>query len=83
MTTLLILPGTAYLFFSKYKFSAESFKKIGLMLLIFFPALIVVYLYLPLRAMQDPVINWEIRLTSKTFSACERQAIPGLALLIN
>jgi hypothetical protein len=58
MTTLLILPGTAYLFFSKYKFSAESFKKIGLMLLIFFPALIVVYLYLPLRAMQDPVINW-------------------------
>jgi Protein O-mannosyl-transferase TMEM260-like len=58
MTTLLILPGVAYLFFSRYGFNQSSFKKIGLMLLIFFPILILVYSYLPIRASQQPLINW-------------------------
>ncbi len=58
MTTLLILPGVAYLFFSRYGFNQKSFKKIGLMLLIFFPVLILVYSYLPIRASQQPLINW-------------------------
>lgn len=58
MTTLLILPGVAYLFFSQYGFNQMSFKKIGLMLLIFFPVLILVYSYLPIRASQQPLINW-------------------------
>ncbi len=58
MTTLLILPGVAYLFFVQNKFSKSSFKKIGLMLLVFFPVLIIIYSYLPIRASQNPVINW-------------------------
>ncbi|HKI77670.1 MAG TPA: DUF2723 domain-containing protein [Ignavibacteriaceae bacterium] len=58
MTTILILPGTAYLFFSKYKFNKSSFKKLGLMLLFFFPVLMIIYSYLPLRASQNPLLNW-------------------------
>ena len=58
MTTLLILPGVAYLYFTRYGFNQKSFKKIGVMLLIFFPVLILVYSYLPIRASQQPLINW-------------------------
>jgi len=58
MTTLLILPGAAYLFFMKNGFNKTAFKKIGLMLLIFVPLLVLIYSYLPLRAAQNPVINW-------------------------
>lgn len=58
MTTLLILPGIAYLYFSKEKFNKKSLKQLLLMLLIFFPLLIVIYSYLPVRASNSPVINW-------------------------
>ncbi len=58
MTTLLILPGLAYLFFTKEKFNSKSLKKIGLMLLVFFPVIILFYLYLPIRASMNPAINW-------------------------
>ncbi|MFO7446482.1 MAG: DUF2723 domain-containing protein, partial [Ignavibacteriaceae bacterium] len=54
MTMLLILPGTAYLFFLKHGFNKKAFNKIGLMLLVFFPVLILIYSYLPVRAAQDP-----------------------------
>lgn len=58
MTTLLILPGTAYLLFTKYKFNSASYKKILLMILLFIPVLVLVYSYLPIRASQNPVLNW-------------------------
>jgi len=58
MTTLLILPGVAYLFFAKNKLNAGSLKKIFLMLLIFFALLILIYSYLPIRASQNPLLNW-------------------------
>ena len=58
MTTLLIVPGVAYLFFTKNRFNADSIKKILLMLLIFFPVLILIYSYLPIRASQNPLLNW-------------------------
>jgi hypothetical protein len=58
MTTLLIIPGVAYLFFVKYKFSRATLKKILLMLGVFFPLLILIYLYLPIRASQQPLLNW-------------------------
>jgi hypothetical protein len=58
MTTLLILPGAAYLYFLKFRFSKKSFKSILPMLGIFFPVLILLYLYLPIRASQSPAINW-------------------------
>ncbi|UCH66529.1 MAG: DUF2723 domain-containing protein [Ignavibacterium sp.] len=58
MTTLLIIPGVAFLFFNKYKFTGASSKKISIMLVVFLPVLFLMYLYLPIRAAQEPVINW-------------------------
>lgn len=58
MTTLLILPAAAYLYFIKYGFNKNSFKNIGLMLAVFIPILVLLYAYLPLRASQNPAINW-------------------------
>ncbi len=58
MTTLFILPGIAYLYFEKYKFNKASFYGIAKMLLVFIPVLILFYLYLPIRAAQNPVLDW-------------------------
>jgi hypothetical protein len=58
MTTLLILPGVAYFYFSKFGFNKSSFIRILLMLVIFFPVLIIMYSYLPIRASQNPILNW-------------------------
>jgi hypothetical protein len=58
MTTLLIIPGTAFLFFTKYGVNKKSFRQIGLMLLVFIPVLILIYLYLPFRASNNPLLNW-------------------------
>jgi hypothetical protein len=58
MTTLLIIPGVAFLFFTKYNLTNASLKKILIMLAVFFPVLFLMYLYLPIRASQEPVINW-------------------------
>ncbi len=58
MTTLLIIPGVAYLYFAKNGFNTKSIKQIIFMLLIFFPILILIYSYLPIRASQNPSMNW-------------------------
>lgn len=58
MTTLLILPLIAVLFFGKEKFNSTAIKRIAIMLAVFFPILILFYLYLPLRASSNPAINW-------------------------
>jgi len=58
MTTLLILPAVAYLYFVTFGFNLASFKRIALMLLIFFPLLISIYAYLPISAGQNPILNW-------------------------
>jgi tetratricopeptide (TPR) repeat protein len=58
LTTLMILPGVAYLYFSRYKFTPASFMRLGLMILLFIVVLVAVYSYLPLRAWQNPIINW-------------------------
>jgi hypothetical protein len=58
MTTLLIIPGLAYLYFTKNGFNSKSIRRIVFMLLVFFPILILVYSYLPIRASQDPIMNW-------------------------
>ena len=58
LTTLMILPGTAYLYFSRYKFNSASFKKLALMILLFIIVLVAIYSYLPLRASQNPILNW-------------------------
>jgi len=58
LTTLMILPGTAYLYFTRYKFNSASFKKLTLMILLFSAVLVAVYSYLPIRASQNPILNW-------------------------
>ncbi len=58
MTTLLILPGVAFLYFLKEKSNAASLKQIGIMLLVFFGLLVIFYSYLPIRASMNPAINW-------------------------
>ncbi len=58
MTTLLILPGTAYLYFTQNGFNKKSIKQIMFMLIIFFPILFLIYSYLPIRAAQNPDLNW-------------------------
>ncbi|MFA6597823.1 MAG: DUF2723 domain-containing protein [Ignavibacteriaceae bacterium] len=58
MTTILILPGIAYLYFRTFGFNFASFKRVAIMLAIFFPLLISFYAYLPLRAAQNPTLNW-------------------------
>lgn len=58
MTTLFVLPGVAYLYFDKFKFNKKSFYRIGLMLSVFIPVLILLYSYLPIRASQNPILDW-------------------------
>ncbi len=58
MTTLLIIPATAYLFFVRFRLTKEGFITLGLMLGLFFPVLILLYSYMPIRAAMDPLINW-------------------------
>lgn len=58
LTTLMILPGTAYLYFSRYKLNTASFKKLALMIFLFVIVLVAMYSYLPLRASQNPILNW-------------------------
>lgn len=58
MTTLLILPGIAYLFFTKFGINKVAFQKMFKMISLFIPVLILVYLYLPIRAAQNPILNW-------------------------
>ncbi len=58
MTTLLILPGVAYLYFLRYGLNQSSIKRVGLMILFFIPVLVIIYSYLPIRASQSPLLNW-------------------------
>ncbi len=58
MTTLLILPAVAYLYFTQNGFKGKSIKQIVILFLIFFPVLILFYSYLPIRASQNPAMNW-------------------------
>lgn len=58
MTSILILPGAAYLYFIKYKFNKKSLIQIGWMLLVLVPIILLLYSYLPVRASQNPALNW-------------------------
>ncbi|MGE5497159.1 MAG: protein O-mannosyl-transferase family, partial [Syntrophothermus sp.] len=58
LTTILIIPGAAYLYFDKNRFGKDSVKKIIIMLICFLPLLALLYSYLPLRASANPEINW-------------------------
>lgn len=58
MTTILILPATAYLYFLSSGFNSSSIKRLLLMIFLFMIVLILFYSYLPIRAAQNPVLNW-------------------------
>ncbi len=58
MTTILILPGVAFLYFNKFRFDKKSFNRILISLVIFLFIVIIFYSYLPIRASQNPVLNW-------------------------
>lgn len=58
MTILLILPATAYLYFLSNGLNKKSFMKLLQMILLFLVPLILLYSYLPIRASQNPVLNW-------------------------
>ena len=58
LTTILILPGVAYLYFSRYGFNSKSFKRLAIMILFFIPILVLIYSYLPIRASQNPLLDW-------------------------
>lgn len=52
------LPAVAWLFFAKSGLKKEAFIRLGAMLAVFIPLLVLQYLYLPLRAGVDPHLNW-------------------------
>jgi hypothetical protein len=57
MTTILLIPGLLYLFFVVYRFSRRAWLKLLYAALPFLLGLSV-YVYLPIRAAQHPVLNW-------------------------
>lgn len=58
MTSILILPGAAYIYFTKFGFNKKSIRQIFVMLFLFIPILAAFYSYLPVRAAQNPALNW-------------------------
>ncbi len=58
MSTIMILPLIAWLFFLKHGANKKSFLLIGKMLVLFIPVILVLYSYLPARAAAEPIFNW-------------------------
>ncbi len=58
LTSILMLPPAAYLYFSKHKSNKISVNKILILSAVFFAIFILIYLYLPVRASQSPELNW-------------------------
>jgi hypothetical protein len=58
MTTLFVIPGAALLFFWKEKFSQGSIGKALSTVPFFSGVMVLLYSYLPLRASQNPAIDW-------------------------
>jgi hypothetical protein len=54
----LVIPAFLYLFFRTYGFEKTSFLQALLLLVPFGLVLILVYSYIPIRASQNPAINW-------------------------
>jgi len=57
MTTILLLPGTIYCYVATQGNTRESWRR-GLLMGLPFLLGLSLYLYLPLRALQSPVMNW-------------------------
>ncbi len=57
MTTVLLAPACLYMFFARYRFSKLAWRRI-LRLAPFFIAGLLVYLYLPIRSAEYPLMDW-------------------------
>ncbi len=57
MTTILLAPACLYMFFARYRFSRLAWRRI-LHLAPFFMAALLLYLYLPIRSSQYPLMDW-------------------------
>jgi hypothetical protein len=57
MSTIFLLPGFAFLYFRTYGFKSSAFKRLFWMVIPFLLGLSL-YFYLPIRASQNPEINW-------------------------
>ncbi len=66
MTTILLAPGFLYLYFASQGFGREAWKRVGRLVLPFLVG-VSLYLYLPLRAMQSPLLNWGNPVTLEKF----------------
>jgi hypothetical protein len=58
MTTLLILPGVIFLFLKKLGFRRKTLISVFIMTGVCFVTIGLFYLYLPIRAVQNPELNW-------------------------
>jgi len=58
LTTLLILPAIAYLYFSKLKFNKMSLSLLAKMIGLFLAVLALIYSYFPIIAGTNPPLNW-------------------------
>ncbi len=67
MSTLFLLPGFAILFFANNKFSKNTLKTLAKMLIVFISVWLIIYLYLPVRASDNPVMNWGNPVNFKNF----------------
>lgn len=57
LTTILLAPAFFYLYFSAFGFSKGAFRQI-LILALPFTLGLSVYLYFPIRSVQQPILNW-------------------------
>ncbi len=67
LTTFLILPALAYVYFTKEGFNKSAFIKISLMLSIFVPILVIFYSLLFFAAKSNALINWGNPVTFEAF----------------
>lgn len=58
LTTVVLLPAVAWVFFRQNGFGKPSWQLIGLMLAVFIPLLLLLYAYIPLRSSAQPLTNW-------------------------
>ncbi len=58
LSTLFIVPAVLYGYFLKLNFSAERIKRFFIYTVVGSLVTIILYLYLPIRAAMQPVINW-------------------------
>ena len=57
LTTILLAPGFLYLYFSVFRLSKEGIRQLFILAVPFIAGLSV-YLYFPIRTVQQPVMNW-------------------------